>query len=180
MNRPTGLHLGTRRARPAIALIALAALLVSACGSGASSKPTTPAVASPASGAASFTLTLGSKVFATSPTPASSSCSTPASGPWTFLYTAAAFGSTDFLTLDLTVYGGAGTAAGSPDFRLSIGDFDYIDQLGKKSGAHGSTGAVTVSKDGAVAHIKIEGTAAQPGASTTLTPVTFDLSCPAS
>lgn len=168
-----------RMVKPVVALLALAALLVSACGAGAASSPTASAGATPGAGAAAFTLTLGSKAYATSPTPASSSCNVPASGPWTFLYTAAAFGSTDFLTLDLTLYDGAATAAGSPNFRLSIGDFDYIDQLGKKSGAHGSTGKVTVTKDEAVAHIQIEGIAAQPGASTTLTPVTFSLTCPA-
>lgn len=175
MYRTTRQNSTFRRTGSALALIAV---LATACSAGTTASPATATPAPAASQAASFTLVLGSKSYATSPTPASSSCLTPASGPWTFLYTAAAFGSTDFLTLDLTVYSGAATAAGSPGFRLSIGDFDYIDQLGKKSGAHGSTGAVTVAKDGATAHIKIEGIAAQPGSSTTLTPVTFDLTCP--
>ena len=180
MHHPSPRHSGSRQPRTLAAALALATVLVSACGAGGASSPTAPAGATAAAGAASFTLTLGSKSYATSPTPASSTCSTPATGPWTFLYTAAAFGSTDFLTLDLTVYGGAATAAGSPDFRLSIGDFDYIDQLGKVSGAHGSTGSVTVAKDATGAHVKIQGMAAQPGASTTLTPVSFDLTCPVS
>jgi hypothetical protein len=170
----------TARLRTATPVIALVALLVSACSAGTAASPTAAPIATAAASAASFTLTLGSKAYATSPTPASSSCKTPATGPWTFLYTAAAFGSTDFLTLDLTLYDGAATAAESPNFRLTIADFDYIDQLGKVSGSHGSTGAATVTKDGANAHIAITGVAAEPGARTTLTPVTFDLSCPVS
>jgi len=170
----------TARSRSAIPALALVALIVSACGVGAASSPAAAPNATAAASAASFTLTLGSKSYATSPTPATSSCKTGASGPWTFVYTAAAFGSTEFLTLDLTLFDGAGTAVASPNFRLTIGDFDYIDQLGKISGSHGSTGAATVTKDGTNAHIAITGIAAEPGAKTTLTPVTFDLSCPVS
>ena len=166
-----------------IAILSLslsAALLLAACGAGAAASPT-PSAAPATAAAPSFTLVMkapANKTYVQSPTPATSSCATPATGPWTFIYTAAAFDTTEFLTLDLNIRQGAATPAGSNDFRLSIGEFDFIDELAAKSGSHGSTGKVTVSVAGGTAHISVEGVAAQPGASTTLTPVTFDLTCP--
>ena len=175
-------RLAARGRQTLLGLVAFAGLLAGCGGAASTVAPTVAPKATAAVAAASFTLVMkapANKSYVQSPSPATSSCVTPASGPWTFTYTASAFGTTDFLTLDLSIPQGAATAAGSNNFRLSINDLDFIDELGMKSGSHGSTGKVTVSLAGGTATVSVEGTAAEPGASTTLTPVAFQLSCPA-
>lgn len=138
--------------------------------------------ATPAAASASFTIDVAapiSKTFASDPAAVVSTCSTPTSGPWTFLYT----GPAASVSVDLTVYGGAAATAKSNDFQLTIefGESTGLPVLttapsGRAIGAHGSSGTVTVGTTGAGATVDIDGIAfTRPG----LQPFTFHLVCPA-
>jgi hypothetical protein len=155
-------------------IILATAALLAAGGAPRPPQPTAPA-------AATFRIVTGppdNLVYVDSPTPASSDCRTPATGPWAFEYTALAFGSTPFLMLSVSIPLGAATPPDSHDFRISIGDSLFIDELGRLSGSHDSRGTVTITREANSTTIHIDGVAARPGSDTTLTSLTLDLTCP--
>jgi hypothetical protein len=145
------------------AALALAMTVLGACSGAAATLSAPPSVAPIAAAAtAAFTIALldpEKKTFGASPTPAVASCRTPATGPWSFLYTATAFGTTPFLSVDLSIPDGELTRGGSSHFRLDVepGDMPtyFVDPDSIKSGSDGSTGMITVTRDAAGAHVTI-------------------------
>jgi hypothetical protein len=91
------------------------------------------------------------------PTAVTAECTTPATGPWAILYNG---GSPD-VQLDLRVYQGAATPAGSKDFDLDVdaGEMGHwpMPLSGRAQGDHGATGSITVARAGSEWSIDITG-----------------------
>ena len=143
---------------PAILLVASFTV---GCGPAAHVAPpsSTPAQTA-ASGVPQFTLELSGSVEKTLKSDrgaATAECVTPASGPWTILYG----GGSPSIQLDLRVYQGAATPAGSKDFDLEVdaGDIGFFPMplSGRQQGDHGATGTITVARTGSQWSIELAG-----------------------
>jgi hypothetical protein len=173
---------GSRRGRHAlIGLVALAGLLVGCGGAASTVAPPVAPRATAGAAAPEFTLELTGSVtqtFASGPKPATAECVTPASGAWTVLY----LGGTPLVSLDLRIYQGAATPAGSKDFDLDVdaGENGHFPMplSGREQGDHGATGTITVARAGSAWSIDVAGKPFNRDGSTPPS-LTLHLTCPA-
>jgi hypothetical protein len=172
----------SRRGRYAfIGIIALAGFVVGCGGAAATLAPPSPTPApTSASGVPVFTVELtGSveKTFKSDPTAVTAACTTPATGPWTILYS----GGSPSIQLDLRVYQGAATPAGSKDFDLEVdagdGGFFPMPLSGRAQGDHGATGTISVARAGSDWSIDVAGKPFNRDG-TTPPSLTLHLTCP--
>jgi len=101
------------------AILSVACLLAGCGGAAATLAPSPTPAPTSASGVPVFTVELSGsveKTFKSDPTAVTATCTTPATGAWTILYS----GGSPSIQLDLRVYQGAATSAGSKDFDLEV------------------------------------------------------------
>lgn len=164
--------------------------LLAACGAAATPAPTIAPSPSPGP-KASFEIKIAaplSLTWTSVPGAVTSYCSTPATGSWSFRYTAAAELDTPYLDIQLVLPSGLATVNGSGDFRVDFSPGEstglpvfMADPLGLLSGNHDTSGTISVSVAGAVARIVIDGVALGRGSTTNpsgLQAFTMDLTCP--
>ena len=160
------------------------AFLVAGCGGAAATltPPSHTGAPTSASGVPEFTVELtGSveKTLKSDPTAVSAACTTPATGPWTILYS----GGSPSIQLDLRVYQGAATPSGSKDFDLEIdaGDDGFFPMplSGRAQGDHGATGTITVARAESQWSIEVAGKPFNRDG-TTPPSLALHLTCPAS
>jgi hypothetical protein len=187
---------GPRPRTPAsLALTALAAVtaVLAACGGATSVTPTpspTPARV------ATFSISVAEPISAAWQSVASAvtdTCRTPATGPWSYRYTALAADGMPSLDIQLILPDGAATAAGSGRFRLDLSPGEstglpvwMVDPEDILSESHGTTGAITVTLEADGARIHLEGLALARGTDDPAVlppgggfqPLTVDVVCP--